>query len=102
MANPRARQESLLPMDFRYLCVSRGHHYRGMLMSATLLSLHAYAPQLFVTMAVIPASLRYFERLWGTVETLKFIVICVTMPNIIAFAMNWVEFVVTRNADLFL
>lgn len=53
-------------------------------------------------MAVIPASLRYFERLWGTVETLKFIVVCVTVPNIIAFAFNWIEFVATKNADLFL
>ncbi|KAG6380875.1 hypothetical protein JVT61DRAFT_5266 [Boletus reticuloceps] len=34
--------------------------------------------ELFVTLAVVPASLRYFERLWGTVETLKFIVVCVT------------------------
>jgi hypothetical protein len=58
--------------------------------------------ELFVTLAVIPASLRYFERLWGTVETLKFIVVCVTLPNIIAFAFNWIEFVATRNADLFL
>ncbi|KAH0838018.1 eukaryotic integral membrane protein-domain-containing protein [Lanmaoa asiatica] len=58
--------------------------------------------ELFVTMAVIPASLRYFERLWGTVETLKFIVVCVTVPNLIAFAFNWIEFLATRNADLFL
>jgi hypothetical protein len=53
-------------------------------------------------MTVIPASLRYFERLWGTVETLKFIVVCVTAPNLIAFAFNWIEFVATRDADLFL
>ncbi|KIJ66281.1 hypothetical protein HYDPIDRAFT_109274 [Hydnomerulius pinastri MD-312] len=58
--------------------------------------------ELLVTMAVIPASLRYFERLWGAVETLKFIVVCVTAPNIIAFAFNWIEFMATRNADLFL
>ncbi|KAG9314051.1 eukaryotic integral membrane protein-domain-containing protein [Chiua virens] len=58
--------------------------------------------ELLVTLAVIPASLRYFERLWGTVETLKFIVVCVTVPNIIAFAFNWIEFAATRNADLFL
>jgi len=58
--------------------------------------------ELLVTMAVIPASLRYFERLWGTVETLKFIFVCVTVPNLIAFAFNWIEFVATRNADMFL
>lgn len=64
--------------------------------------LRAYTMQLFVTLAVVPASLRYLERLWGTVETLKFIVVCVTVPNIISFAFNWIEFVATRNADLFL
>ncbi|KAG8219508.1 eukaryotic integral membrane protein-domain-containing protein [Butyriboletus roseoflavus] len=58
--------------------------------------------ELLVTMAVIPASLRYFERLWGTLETFKFIVVCVTVPNLIAFAFNWIEFFATRNADLFL
>ncbi|KAH7886121.1 eukaryotic integral membrane protein-domain-containing protein [Phlebopus sp. FC_14] len=58
--------------------------------------------ELAITMTVIPMSLRYFERLWGTMETLKFIIVCVTMPNIIAFAFNWIEFVATKNADLFL
>jgi hypothetical protein len=73
-----------------------------MLVSTASLFLRAYASQLLVTMAVIPASLRYFERLWGTVETLKFIVVCVTLPNLIAFAFNWIEFIATRNADMFL
>lgn len=73
-----------------------------MWVSTTSFFLRANAPQLLVTIAVIPASLRYFERLWGTVETLKFIVVCVTVPNLIAFVFNWIEFVATRNADLFL
>ncbi|KAG1757156.1 eukaryotic integral membrane protein-domain-containing protein [Suillus lakei] len=58
--------------------------------------------ELVISLLVIPASLTYFERLWGTVETLKFIVVCVTGPNIIGCAFNWIEFAVTRNADLFL
>lgn len=58
--------------------------------------------ELIISLLVIPASLAYFERLWGTVETLKFIVVCVTGPNIIGCAFNWIEFAVTRNADLFL
>lgn len=58
--------------------------------------------ELIISLLVIPASLAYFERLWGTVETLKFIIVCVTGPNIIGCAFNWIEFAVTRNAELFL
>lgn len=58
--------------------------------------------ELIISLLIIPASLAYFERLWGTVETLKFIIICVTGPNIIGCAFNWIEFAVTRNAELFL
>ncbi|KAH7930425.1 DUF1751-domain-containing protein [Leucogyrophana mollusca] len=58
--------------------------------------------ELVVSLLVVPASLRYFERLWGSIETLKFILVCTTLPNVIAFAFNWIEFVATRNADIFL
>ncbi|KAH7908004.1 eukaryotic integral membrane protein-domain-containing protein [Hygrophoropsis aurantiaca] len=58
--------------------------------------------ELVITLLVVPASLRYFERLWGSIEVLKFIVVCVTLSNVIAFAFNWIEFVATRNADIFL
>ncbi|KAG2156644.1 DUF1751-domain-containing protein [Suillus bovinus] len=58
--------------------------------------------ELIISLLVVPASLAYFERLWGTVETIKFIVVCVTGPNIIGCAFNWIEFAVTRNAELFL
>ncbi|KAG5735665.1 Transmembrane protein 115 [Termitomyces sp. T112] len=54
------------------------------------------------TMIFVPASLKYLERLWGSMETLKFIVVSVAFSNIIAFGLNWIEFVATRNADLFL
>ncbi|KAA1467990.1 DUF1751-domain-containing protein [Dentipellis sp. KUC8613] len=59
-------------------------------------------PELVVTLIFVPASLRYLERLWGSVETIKFIVVSVTVSNIIAFGLNWIEFIVLRNADLFL
>ncbi|EIW87037.1 DUF1751-domain-containing protein [Coniophora puteana RWD-64-598 SS2] len=58
--------------------------------------------ELAVSLIMIPASLRYFERLWGTVETIKFLVVCIIGPNLIAFAFNWIEFIATRNADMFL
>jgi len=58
--------------------------------------------ELSVTLLMVPASLRYLERLWGTMETLKFIVVSIVASNVIAFVFNWIEFIVTRNADLFL
>lgn len=58
--------------------------------------------ELLVTLLVVPASLRYMERLWGAIETAKFIVVNIAVSNVIAFAFNWIEFAVTRNADLFL
>ncbi|TFK56659.1 eukaryotic integral membrane protein [Heliocybe sulcata] len=58
--------------------------------------------QLAVTLLVVPASLRYLERLWGAVETAKFIAVCIAVPNVISFVFNWIEFIATRNADLFL
>ncbi|KAL4063658.1 eukaryotic integral membrane protein-domain-containing protein [Scleroderma yunnanense] len=58
--------------------------------------------ELVFSLIVIPPSLRYFERLWGTIETLKFILICVTFPNLISFAFNWIEFMATKDAELFL
>lgn len=58
--------------------------------------------QLAVTLLFVPPSLRYLERLWGAAETLKFIAFTVTISNIIAFGLNWIEFIATRNADMFL
>jgi len=58
--------------------------------------------QFILTIITVPPSLRYLERLWGTVETVKFILVCITIPNLIAVIFNWLEFAVTRNADLFL
>jgi len=58
--------------------------------------------ELLVTLIVIPASLRYLERLWGTIETIKFIVVSIVVSNVIVFAVNWIEYIMTKNADLFL
>src|ERR1700761_1072292 len=51
--------------------------------------------QLFFSFLFIPPSLRYFERLWGTKETIKFVVVSSAISNIIAFFVNWIEFVAT-------
>jgi hypothetical protein len=58
--------------------------------------------QLVFTLIAIPPCLRYLERLWGAVETIKFVVVTATFSNLIAFGLNWIEFVLFKNADLFL
>lgn len=58
--------------------------------------------QLAMTLIFVPAALKYLERLWGGIETIKFIVVSIVASNIIAFGFNWIEFIATRNADLFL
>ena len=50
-----------------------------------------------VTIIFIPPSLRYFERLWGTVETIKFIVVTIVVSNVIAFGLSWIEYFVFQN-----
>jgi hypothetical protein len=51
---------------------------------------------------VVPPSLRYLERLWGTTETIKFIVFPLLASNVVALAFNWIEFFLTQNAELYL
>jgi hypothetical protein len=58
--------------------------------------------QLVFTLIAIPPCLRYLERLWGAIETIKFVVVTATFSNLIAFGLNWIEFVLFKNADLFL
>ena len=60
-------------------------------------SLMRLLPQLVVTILVIPPSLRYFERLWGTAETIKFIAVTIVASNIIAFGLSWIEYFVFQN-----
>jgi len=49
------------------------------------------------TIIFVPASLRYLERLWGSIETLKFMLVSIAIPNLISFAFNWLEFIATKN-----
>ena len=58
--------------------------------------------QLVISLIAVPPSLRYLERLWGTVETIKFIFIPLIISNIIAVAFNWIEYMATSNAEMFL
>ncbi|KAH8119830.1 DUF1751-domain-containing protein [Phellopilus nigrolimitatus] len=58
--------------------------------------------ELVLSLIFVPVSLRYLERLWGSIETLKFILVTTAIPNLMSFVVNWVEFLVFRNADLFL
>ncbi|KAI5116331.1 hypothetical protein M0805_003544 [Coniferiporia weirii] len=58
--------------------------------------------ELLFTLIFVPVSLRYLERLWGSLETLKFILVTTAIPNLMSLVVNWVEFLVFRNADLFL
>ena len=44
-----------------------------------------------MTILFVPPSLRYFERLWGTAETIKFIAVTIVVSNIIAFGLSWIE-----------
>ncbi|KAI0719965.1 eukaryotic integral membrane protein [Cerioporus squamosus] len=53
--------------------------------------------ELAFTLLVIPASLRYLERLWGAIETIKFVVVTVVVSNIIAFVVNWLEYMLFGN-----
>ncbi|KAJ7705996.1 eukaryotic integral membrane protein-domain-containing protein [Mycena rosella] len=58
--------------------------------------------ELILSLICVPPSLKYLERLWGSVETLKFIAVSVGFSNVIAVGFNWIEFIFTKDADLFL
>ncbi|KZT43744.1 DUF1751-domain-containing protein [Sistotremastrum suecicum HHB10207 ss-3] len=58
--------------------------------------------ELIFSLIFMPASLRYLERLWGTTETIKFIVINIVVGNVISFVLSWIEFVAFGYAETFL
>ena len=60
-------------------------------------SVSSHALQLIFTLIFIPASLRYLERLWGAVETAKFVVVTIVVSNIIAVVVNWLEYMLFAN-----
>ncbi|KAI0328132.1 DUF1751-domain-containing protein [Cubamyces sp. BRFM 1775] len=55
--------------------------------------------ELIFSLVVIPPSLRYLERLWGAIETLKFVAVTITVSNIIAVGLCWLEYMVFKNPD---
>ncbi|KAH9968613.1 eukaryotic integral membrane protein-domain-containing protein [Russula dissimulans] len=57
--------------------------------------------ELVFTLIIVPPCLRYLERIWGAVETIKFVAVTATFANIITFCVVWIEFALLRD-DLFL
>ncbi|KAI0830491.1 DUF1751-domain-containing protein [Trametes gibbosa] len=56
--------------------------------------------ELAFTLITIPPSLRYLERLWGAMETAKFVAVTIIVSNIIAFGLNWLEYIVLGYPSL--
>ncbi|KAF8521288.1 eukaryotic integral membrane protein-domain-containing protein [Gautieria morchelliformis] len=50
--------------------------------------------ELIFSLISLPLSLRYLERLWGTLETFKFIGTTLVVSNVVAFIVSWVEYLV--------
>ena len=48
----------------------------------------------------LPVSLRYLERLWGTLETFKFIGVTLVVSNLATFVVSWIEYV-TAGSEFF-
>ncbi|KAF8323038.1 DUF1751-domain-containing protein [Clavulina sp. PMI_390] len=47
--------------------------------------------ELAVSLVVLPISLQYVERLWGAIETVKFVLVTCVVSNVIAVIVNIVE-----------
>ncbi|KAH9997708.1 eukaryotic integral membrane protein [Russula compacta] len=90
------------PWTFSPPSLSRLAYMRSAPMHPSSVSPSNPTSQLIFTLIFVPSCLRYLERLWGAVETIKFVVVTVTFSNIIAFGVNWIEFAVLKNADFFL
>ncbi|KAI0308157.1 DUF1751-domain-containing protein [Multifurca ochricompacta] len=94
------RSEIVYPVPYLTLVPGSSLFYPWTFFTSVFVEVTIY--ELIFTLIMVPPCLRYLERLWGGIETIKFIVVTVTFANIIAFAVNWIEFAVLRNADLFL
>ena len=57
--------------------------------------------QALFSLVTLTPSFRYLERLWGAVETAKFIAIVIAVSNLIAFFVNWLEYTII-GAELFM
>jgi Eukaryotic integral membrane protein (DUF1751) len=55
-----------------------------------------------LSIVILPISLRYVERLWGAVETTKFVLITVGVSNIIAVFVNIIEHIAIGQDGYFL
>jgi hypothetical protein len=58
--------------------------------------------QLAVSLIVLPISLQYVERLWGALETVKFVFITTVVSNIIAVFVNIIEHFIIGKDGYFL
>ncbi|KAJ8084444.1 hypothetical protein PM082_003214 [Marasmius tenuissimus] len=52
---------------------------------------------LIFALITIPPSLGYLERIWGSVEILKFIIVTVVASNVIVFGFSWLEYLATDS-----
>jgi len=55
-----------------------------------------------ISLLFLPLSLRYIERLWGALETTKFVLITVVISNVIATFLNVLEYFVLGQGRFFL
>ena len=58
--------------------------------------------QWIFTFIFMVSSCRYLERLWGSVELIKFILLTGVISNVIACAVNWLEYLVLGMPEVFL
>ncbi len=58
--------------------------------------------QLVISLLFLPLSFRYVERLWGALETTKFVLITVVVSNVIAVFLNVMEHFIIGLDGLFL
>lgn len=55
-----------------------------------------------VSLIVLPISLQYVERLWGAIETVKFVLVTIVASNIITVVVSVVEHIVIGQDGFFL
>lgn len=90
------------PEHFPYLVVIPGSvlWYPWTLLTSMFVETHVI--ELVFSLLTVPPSLRYLERLWGSIETAKFIFVTVVASNVIAVGLSWIEFMVLGKPELFL
>ncbi|KAB5591346.1 Transmembrane protein [Ceratobasidium theobromae] len=91
------------PEHFPYLVVIPGSvlWYPWTLLTSMFVETHVIEASNHLLL-IVPPSLRYLERLWGSIETAKFIFVTVVVSNVIAVGLSWIEYMVIGKAELFL